>query len=779
MKLLLPTLFFIVSFLLYKPLWAGKIADCDSISVPVISSEKQISCVGQPVILKAVGCVGTVIWPNKKTGNTLIVYPTKTTTYKAYCKKEDCKSAESNAITITINIPSTPLVKATKMKVCFGESVVLTTTGCIGEIVWSNGMTGKEITVQPINTTKYTATCRSEGCVSCFADDVIVTVMGGEPLLLTASKAAICRGENSVLSAKGNCTGQIKWSSGEIGKTITVKPESTTEYWAMCETEGCEPIKSSISVQVTPPLPPVLKVAKNTICLGEKVTIWAEGCNGGIVQWNNVMQGRTLTIEPKETTQYTAICQRGDCLSIASIPLTISINSETPNAPQVNAELKNVCPFVTVDLSAAVSQKQTTSVYYEARMGTSPESPLVTDVGAVSENRTYYVFARNANGCYSTPAAVVVTITACDKALPVCANNPATASITKTERTTAGNYYLEGKVGGSANTGHWSTNGTGTFNTANGLSVIYTPSPEDRRAGKVSVRFVSDDPDGEGSCKAGTDLTELKINSAAEKPKEMIGVNKLVKGWTRLNVNLFEIEYTIQVVNMGTNDLVKVRIVDSLDKVFKNGAVIVGKPDIKAIDPTTGSEVVWGLNSSYTGKGGQYDLLMPEQSSLLAGQARSVIIKTKIDVTNAQDSVYFNTALVTALDINGNLCSDKSANGSWPDINQNEDPTDDTEATPIALNSLRGNDSDIFIPEGFSPNSDGINDFFVIKRPTNLRVSLEIYNRWGGLAYKTDDYKNDWNGGVIAQTKIPAGTYFYVIKLSDGREFSRFMTISR
>jgi gliding motility-associated-like protein len=779
MKLLLPTLFVIVSVLWHKSVWADKIADCDSISIPVISSEKQISCVGQPVILKATNCEGTVIWSNKKTGNTLTVYPTKTTTYKAYCKKEDCKSAESNAITIAINIPSTPLVKANKTKVCFGESVVLIATECTGEIIWSNGMRGKEITVQPINTTKYTATCRSEGCVSCFADEIIITVIGGEPLLLTASKSAICRGESSILSAKGNCSGQVKWSNGGIGKTITVKPENTTEYWAMCETEGCEPVKSSFTIQVTPPLPPILKVSKNTICLGEKITITAEGCNGGIVQWDNAMQGRTLTVEPKETTQYTAICQRGDCQSVASASLTISVNSEAPASPQVIAELKNVCPFVTVDLSAAVHQKQIAGIYYEARMGISPESPLVTDVGAISENRTYYIFARNANGCYSTPAAVVVIITSCDKPLPTCTNNPATASITKTERTTAGNYYLEGKVGGAANSGYWSTNGTGTFNTTNGLSAIYTPSPEDSQAGKVTVRFVSDDPDGEGSCKAGTAVTELKIETNTGKPKQMIGVNKWVKGWTRLNANLFEIEYAIQVVNMGINDLVEVRIVDSLDKVFKNGAVIVGKPIVEAIDPNTGSEVMWGIDTSYTGQNGKYSLLIPEKSSLSAGQARSVIVKTKIDFTNAQDSIYFNTALVAALDINGNLCADKSVNGNWPDINQNEDPTDDTEPTPIALNSLRGNDSDIFIPEGFSPNSDGINDFFAIKKPINLRVSLEIYNRWGGLVYKTEDYKNDWNGGVVAQTNVPAGTYFYVIKLSDGREFSRFMTISR
>ncbi|MFN8345472.1 MAG: gliding motility-associated C-terminal domain-containing protein [Spirosomataceae bacterium] len=778
MKLLIPALFSTVSLLCCTLSQAAKTADCDSIIAPKISSEKQISCAGQPVILKASGCEGTVVWSTKKTGNTLTVYPAKTTTYRAYCKKEDCKSAESEGLTITIHVPATPIVKANKSKVCFGESVVLTAAGCSGDVIWSNGMNGKEITVKPIHTAKYTATCRMEGCVSCFADDIIIVVMG-EPMAITASKKQICQGESSILEAAGHCAGLVKWSNGKIGKTLTVRPEVTADYWVVCETEGCEPVKSSVSIQVNPPLPPTVKVNKNTICAGEKITLSAEGCISGVIRWSNAMEGRTIDIQPKESTQYSAICLRGDCQSSSSAPVSVSLTNEAPALPQVVAELKNVCPFVTVDLSAAVTPKQGSGLFYEARTGPTPDSPLVPEVGAVSENRTYYIFARNAKGCYSAPAPVIVSVNACDKPLALCVNNPATAKIAKNERTTAGNYYLEGKIGGSANSGHWTANGTGSFNTSGGLSVIYTPSPEDRLAGKVTIRFVSDDPDGDGPCKAGADLIELKIAGNTDKPKEMIGVNKLVKGWTRLGSNLFEIEYAVQVVNMGANDLVEVQIADSLDKVFKNGAVLVGKPEVRAIDLSTGAETVWSIDTSYTGREGNYELLVPEESSLQAGQARSVVVKAKVDFTNAQDSIYFNTAFVTALDINGNVCADKSANGNWPDLNQNEDPTDDTEATPIVLNTLREGDNNIFIPEGFSPNSDGINDFFVIKKPINVHVSLEIYNRWGGLVYKAEDYKNDWNGGTVAQTNVPAGTYFYVIKLNDGREFSRFMTISR
>jgi len=48
--------------------------------------------------------------------------------------------------------------------------------------------------------------------------------------------------------------------------------------------------------------------------------------------------------------------------------------------------------------------------------------------------------------------------------------------------------------------------------------------------------------------------------------------------------------------------------------------------------------------------------------------------------------------------------------------------------------------SDVVIPDGFSPNNDGINDEFVIK---NLRddypnFTLEIYNRYGNVLYKGD-----------------------------------------
>jgi gliding motility-associated-like protein len=752
--------------------------NCDELSAPVISCQKQISCAGQPVTLKAEGCAGTVEWTNQKTGLTLTVYPTQTTAYRAVCIKGDCKSKPSDELVITVSIPATPIVEADRDKICLGDSVVLTTQGCTGEIIWSNGMMGKKITIHPITTAKYTATCRTEGCVSCFADDVIITVMGGEPLLLKASQPVICQGQSSILSAIGNCAGQIKWSTAETGRTITVKPEQTTGYWALCETQGCVAVKSSLSIQVSPPSVPIVKADKNFICAGELLTLSAEGCNG-IVIWSNKMEGQTIGVQPTETTIYTARCAQGDCQSNESVPITITIKGLTPDKPQIVTELKNECPFTTVDLSSAIKSQALTNVTHEAHMSNSPNSPLVSEVGAIAENRMYYLFARTKDGCYSEASTVNVIINACQNPLPICSTNPATATIVKTELTTAGNFSLEGKIGGVASNGQWKSNGTGTFNTASGLAVIYTPSPEDIQAGNISIRFSSDDPDGDGPCKAGVEVKELKIKAAPALPKEMIGVNKLVKSWARLADNLFEIEYSIQLVNMGKSELISVQLTDSLDNVFKNGAVIVKKPTVKIEDLSANTLKLDRLDTTYTGQNGHYNLLTREAGPLLPGQTWTINIKTAINTINAQDSIFYNTAHAQATDINGNLCLDQSTNGNWPDLNQNEDPTDDAFPTALSLNTLRDPGNDFFIPEGFSPNSDGINDFLIVRKPSGITVSLDIYNRWGGLVYRNNDYKNDWNGGISTQDNIPAGTYFYVARFSDGREFSKFLTINR
>ncbi|WP_223255563.1 gliding motility-associated C-terminal domain-containing protein [Flavobacterium sp. LM4] len=75
-----------------------------------------------------------------------------------------------------------------------------------------------------------------------------------------------------------------------------------------------------------------------------------------------------------------------------------------------------------------------------------------------------------------------------------------------------------------------------------------------------------------------------------------------------------------------------------------------------------------------------------------------------------------------------------------------------------------------FIPDGFSPNGDNVNDTFKILKIDFLYpdYKIEIYNRYGNVLFKGNKNKPDWDGrnsesGGMGDGIAPNGVYFYVI----------------
>jgi gliding motility-associated-like protein len=72
-------------------------------------------------------------------------------------------------------------------------------------------------------------------------------------------------------------------------------------------------------------------------------------------------------------------------------------------------------------------------------------------------------------------------------------------------------------------------------------------------------------------------------------------------------------------------------------------------------------------------------------------------------------------------------------------------------------------DAVIEIPNVFTPNGDGANEFLKFK---HLEVfngnNLSIFNRWGTKVFEQDNYKNDWNGGGHTD-----GTYFFILSIPE------------
>lgn len=75
------------------------------------------------------------------------------------------------------------------------------------------------------------------------------------------------------------------------------------------------------------------------------------------------------------------------------------------------------------------------------------------------------------------------------------------------------------------------------------------------------------------------------------------------------------------------------------------------------------------------------------------------------------------------------------------------------------------------IPDGFSPNDDGINDVFDIEFLNDLypNFKLSIYNRYGNILYEGDINSPKWDGTWKNNDKfLPVGVYFYILEFNDG-----------
>lgn len=71
----------------------------------------------------------------------------------------------------------------------------------------------------------------------------------------------------------------------------------------------------------------------------------------------------------------------------------------------------------------------------------------------------------------------------------------------------------------------------------------------------------------------------------------------------------------------------------------------------------------------------------------------------------------------------------------------------------------------IVLPNGFSPNGDGVNDFYLLPVDefcSPLRVT--VFNVWGNIVYSNPRYDNSWKGQSDKGPDLPQGTYYLLLE---------------
>jgi len=189
----------------------------------------------------------------------------------------------------------------------------------------------------------------------------------------------------------------------------------------------------------------------------------------------------------------------------------------------------------------------------------------------------------------------------------------------------------------------------------------------------------------------------------------------------------------------------------------------------------TGNVTVTGItlrDDTATVSGGPIDLDAGDEDSTTF---TAVHVITREDLDNGR---VVNHAQVSGYAPNGDEVTDWSDDPSDltdADIEGDDEPDDPTvvEVKGIEINTL------------FTPNEDGVNDTWVVHGITHFPNRVEVYNRWGNLVYKAENYKNDWDGRanvphVMGRGQyLPAGTYYYIIYLNNGRRYAGYLYLNK
>ena len=150
--------------------------------------------------------------------------------------------------------------------------------------------------------------------------------------------------------------------------------------------------------------------------------------------------------------------------------------------------------------------------------------------------------------------------------------------------------------------------------------------------------------------------------------------------------------------------------------------------------------------------------------------------------------IIFVLKVSIGLDLEENIALENNAVLVWYDENGNELNTSDLlendvnyyvvhkesdygcESEPllisVSLSNCDPDEYDFFIPDGFSPNGDTINDTFYIPNIAFFypNYDYEIFNRYGQSLFKGDANTPSWDGtSTSSQTETTSGVYFYIL----------------
>jgi gliding motility-associated-like protein len=668
------------------------------------------------------------------------VSPTITTTYCVTgtdvqgCTGSDC-------VVVTVN--NLPLVSAgADQSICPYESATFTGSNA-SSFVWSpNGEITQSITiVQPVAQATYTVVgTDANGCTN---NDQVVLYLKPLPTANAGTDKSICLNASTVLNASAGVS--YLWDNGAgASSSATVTPLNTTLYTVtVTNVQGCT-AKDDVNVTVNP-LPTANAGNDQIICSGFCANLTGNNSTsvgGDTWKWLPTNQtSQSINVCPTNTTNYTlSVTDVNGCTGVDMVIVTVN------PLPFVYAGIdQSIC------IGSSATLTGTGADSYSWDNGAGPGSP-VTVTPPVVGTVTYTVTGTDINGCVATDAMklTVNPIPTSDFTVnpnPVCARS--FAAITYTGTATAGATYQWDFGGANNSTGagagpyQASWDNAGTVNvcltvTQNGcispqtcvpvevlpLPAIVFSSDKIEGCQPLAVQFV----DNTSAVPAAWswifgDINSSDNTSAAQNPTHNYGEPG---------------QYSVRLTATSSEGCVNTLLFDNMITVYKNPvAEFYNLPEVGDCENNTISFFPSGTSNNVVAwewDFGDYNANATNPNSSLEEKPEHKYV----EIGN-----YDATLIVT------------TEHGCKDTINKN-----------VFLRECYA----FYIPNAFTPNDDGMNEYWGPKGigidPDNFE--MYIFSRWGELLYKTSDLEKPWDGRPNGNSKIcQQGVYSWIINVKE------------
>lgn len=543
-------------------------------------------------------------------------------------------------------------------------------------------------------------------------------------------------------------TNQITWTANgqNIGTGLTqnVSPQVNTTYIARFNysTVCSNSFVFADTVDVTVGNLPVQSSGNQAICIGGSAQIFVQPtvpAPGVTYTWNpptglSATNIGNPTATPTQTTQYSVLVASPACSTTQSITVTVN---PLPNVSITPASV-SICPENTANLTA-----QGAAQYVWSPATGLSSSSIANPVADPAATTSYIVTGTDANGCVNSDTVVVTVF-----ASPVITISPASHSMCLNDTVLL-------TASGAAQYA-WLPAGVGGINQGNAISVSPQATQQYMVVGQDANNCVdtavvnvtihplpvaSFVPPGGGCVPASLTFQDNSTVASGA----IVGWIWNIDGHGTFGTQNVTVGYNqpgsygaslIALTNFGCTDTVRL---DNVAFAYPNPVAdfmsnpdkaTIADPSFQFSDQSTGNISGWSWTFDTYGTASS-----PNPIFAFPGIGD-----------------FFVTLEVTTAD----GCTDQSTQ----------------------MVSVEGI-SEIWIPNAFTPNGDGINEtFFPVGTNLTQDVFLEVlvYNRWGDLVYEGSNPNKPWDGSCGTLTSCPVGAYSYKVTfINEKGDFREFM----